>query len=48
MDGKKIKNLNFTNVYGIIEVETSDLNSGVYFISIRTESGNSNIKWIKK
>ncbi len=48
MDGKKLKNLNFNNVYGIIEIETADLNSGVYFISIRTETGNSNIKWIKK
>ena len=48
VDGKMVKSEEISRSFGLIELNTSELPSGVYFISLKTEKGNSSLKWIKK
>jgi hypothetical protein len=48
VDGKLVKALSFTRAYGLIEISTVELPSGVYYITLQTEKGNGSMKWIKK
>jgi len=48
VDGKLVKSLSFTKAYGVIEVSTIELASGLYYITLQTEKGNGSMKWVKK
>ncbi len=48
VDGKMVKFQTFNNQHNLIEINTSELSSGVYYVNIKTEKGNSSLKWIKK
>jgi hypothetical protein len=43
-----VKSETISRSFGLIELNTSELPSGVYFITLKTEKGNSSLKWIKK
>ena len=48
VDGKMVKSEAISRSFGLIELNTVELPSGVYFITLKTEKGNSSLKWIKK
>ncbi len=48
VDGKMVKSETISRSFGLIELNTVELPSGVYFITLKTEKGNSSLKWIKK
>jgi trimeric autotransporter adhesin len=48
VDGKIVKSETIIRSFGLIELNTVELPSGVYFITLKTEKGNSSLKWIKK
>ena len=48
IDAKILKSENFNNNFGLIQIETADLSSGMYFIHIQTERGSTRLKWVKK
>ena len=48
IDGKMVKSEEINRSFGLIELNTSELPSGVYFITLQTEKGNTSLKWVKK
>ncbi len=48
IDGKLVKSQKYNQAFGLIEVSTVELPSGIYFITLQTELGNANLKWVKK
>ena len=48
IDGKIVKSEEINRSFGLIELNTSELPSGVYFITLQTEKGNTSLKWVKK
>jgi hypothetical protein len=48
IDAKILKSEIFNNNFGLIQIETADLSSGMYFIHIQTERGSTRLKWVKK
>lgn len=48
VDGKMVKSEILNQTFGLIELNTSELAPGVYFVTLRTEKGNASLKWIKK
>jgi hypothetical protein len=48
VDGKIVKSETISRSFGLIELNTVELPSGVYLITLKTEKGNSSLKWIKK
>jgi hypothetical protein len=43
-----VKSEEINRSFGLIELNTSELPSGVYFITLQTEKGNTSLKWVKK
>ena len=48
IDAKILKSEIFNNNFGLIQIETADLSSGMYFIHIQTERGSARLKWVKQ
>ena len=48
LDGKMVKSIEFNRSFGLIEINTSELPSGVYYLTLQSDKGNASLKWVKK